>query len=173
VTHVACDEARHGEAIRAIFNEAIAHTTALYDYVPRTPEVMSAWFTDKRDGHWPIHGVEDSDGTLMGFASYGPFRLRPAYKYSVEHSIYVDIRYRRRGVGNVLLERLIESAQDQGYHTLVGGIDSLNAPSIAMHQRHGFTLCGTVREAGFKFGKWLDLEFYQLILPTPHTPTDG
>jgi phosphinothricin acetyltransferase len=109
----------------------------------------------------------------MGFASYGPFRAWPAYKYSVEHSVYVDARFRRRGIGCLLLERLIEAAQSQDYHVLVGAIDAANRESIALHQRLGFTHCGTIRQAGFKFGRWLDLAFYQLILATPSQPMDG
>ena len=168
-----CQENRHSEAILAIFNEVIATSTALYDYHPRTPEVMKSWFEAKRKGGYPVLGVEDSSGQLLGFASYGAFRAWPAYKYSVEHSIYVDSRFRGRGVGRLLLEQLIESARGRDYHVLIGGIDAANKPSIALHESLGFTHCGTIPQVGFKFGRWLDLSFYQLILPTPLRPLDG
>ena len=77
------------------------------------------------------------------------------------------------GVGKVLLAELIERARAQEYHVLVGGIDLSNRTSIALHERFGFTHAGTMRQAGFKFGKWLDLAFYQLILETPAHPVDG
>jgi phosphinothricin acetyltransferase len=109
----------------------------------------------------------------MGFASYGAFRPWPAYKYSVEHSLYVAAPWRRQGVGAVLLQAVIERAISQDYHVLVGGIDATNSASIALHERFGFERAGTMRQVGFKFGRWLDLCFYQLTLPTPESPVDS
>ena len=103
----------------------------------------------------------------LGFASYGMFRERPAYKYTVEHSIYIDTRFRGQGHGRVLLEAIVAAAVKQDYHVMVGGIDASNAVSIKLHESLGFTHCGTVAQAGFKFGRWLDLAFYQRILATP------
>jgi phosphinothricin acetyltransferase len=170
---VRCTQERHAGAILAIFNDAIVNSTALYDYKPREPESMGPWFAEKRERGFPVLGVEDEDGTLMGFASYGVFRVRPAYKYSVEHSVYIAEGYRRRGVGGRLLAALIEEARAQGMHTMVGGIDLANAASIALHERFGFEQAGVIREAAFKFGRWLDLAFYQKVLDTPAGPVDG
>ena len=170
--HILCGP-QHAEAIRAIQNEAILNSTALYDYKPRTPEMMADWFAAKAKGNFPVIGVENDDFELMGFASYGTFRAWPAYKYSVEHSVYVDARFRGRGFGRQLMERLIEAAQSQDYHVMIGGIDAANQASIALHNRMGFTQCASIKQAGFKFGRWLDLEFYQLVLPTPKSPVDG
>nr|WP_202797406.1 GNAT family N-acetyltransferase [Chthoniobacter flavus] len=169
---IRCQSERHAEPILAIFNEAIVNSTALYDYKPRTKEMMESWFEAKVRGNYPVIGLEE-EGELLGFASYGPFRAFPAYKYTVEHSIYVDTRFRRRGVGRVLLEQVIEAARGQDYHALVGGIDSTNHASIVLHEKLGFAHCGTIRQAGFKFGRWLDLAFYQLMLSTPLHPIDG
>ncbi|MFM7606755.1 MAG: N-acetyltransferase family protein [Prosthecobacter sp.] len=157
----------HLEAIRAIFNEAIAHSTALYDYEPRSPEVMEAWWAAKQASNLPVIGVLDENGTLMGFGSYGPFRPHAAYQYSVEHSIYVDARFRGRGIGKELLRRLIDRATEQGYHMMIGVIDAENTGSIALHAKAGFESCGHIRHAGYKFGRWLDLALYQLVLPVP------
>ena len=170
---IQCDPARHSDAILAILNDAIVNSTALYDYKPRTPEMMQAWFEAKAKGRFPVIGVESSDGELMGFASYGTFRAFPAYKYTVEHSVYVDARFRGQGLGRVLLQQVIEAARAQDYHVLVGGIDSTNRTSIALHEKAGFTHSGTIQQAGFKFGRWLDLAFYQFILNTPAQPEDG
>jgi phosphinothricin acetyltransferase len=170
---IECDERRHSEAILHILNEAIATSTALYDYQPRTPGMMAGWFEAKRKGDYPVIGVEDPSGQLLGFASYGAFRAWPAYKYSVEHSVYVDSRFRGRGVGRLLLEKIVEAARTRDYHVLIGGIDRANKASIALHEKLGFVHCATIQQVGFKFGRWLDLSFYQLILPTPLHPLDG
>src|SRR3954463_6843674 len=156
---VPCTHERHADAILAIFNDAIVNSTALYDYKPRTMEMMSAWFDAKAKGKFPVIGIASDSGELMGFGSYGTFRAWPAYKYSVEHSVYVDARFRGRGIGRRLLEEIIAAAQKQDYHILVGGIDSTNTVSIRLHEALAFTYCGTIRQAGFKFGRWLDLVF--------------
>ncbi len=170
---VECNFQEHATAILDIYNEAIANSTALYDYHPRTTDTMVAWFNDKQSGQYPVIGVTSESNELMGFASYGVFRARPAYKYSVEHSVYVHVDHRGKGVGNILMKQIIERAKAQQYHLLVGGIDADNQVSIALHEKFGFTHSGTVTQAGFKFGRWLDVAFYQLILETPHQPVDG
>ena len=170
---IRCEPRRHSDPILAILNDAIANSTALYDYKPRTPANMVSWFEAKAQKQYPVIGIENDSGELLGFASFGPFRAWPAYKYTVEHSVYVDARFRGQGVGRRLLEAVISAAEDQDYHVMVGGIDASNAVSIKLHESLGFTSCGIVRHAGFKFGRWLDLAFYQLILKTPATPVDG
>lgn len=170
---VACTLPAHGQAILDILNEAIRTSTAVYEYVPRTIETMVPWFKAKEAKGYPVIGVEDEAGTLMGFATYGVFRDRPAYKYSVEHSVYVQKDHRGKGLGKALMERLIVAAREQDLHVMVGGIDATNAVSIALHEQLGFVHAGTIRQAGFKFGRWLDLAFYQLTLQTPRDPVDG
>lgn len=170
---ISCTHAAHAAAILAIFNEAIATSTALYDYQPRSADSMVAWFAAKAAGNYPVIGAVDEHGTLLGFASYGPFRAFPAYKYSVEHSIYVHRDHRGQGLGRALLEKLIEAATGQDLHMLVGVIDMANTGSIALHEELGFRHSGTLRQAGFKFGGWLDVGFYQRILDTPAAPVDG
>jgi L-amino acid N-acyltransferase YncA len=173
MTIIQCDFERHAQAILAIFNDAISNSTALYDYKPRTMEMMASWFETKLKGKYPVIGAQSDDGEFMGFASYGTFRAWPAYKYSVEHSVYVDARFRGRGIGKRLLKEIIAAAQGQNYHTLVGVIDASNFVSVRLHEALGFSCCGTIQQAGFKFGRWLDVMFYQLILSTPAQPTDG
>jgi L-amino acid N-acyltransferase YncA len=161
------------EAIREIYNDAILNTTALYEYAPRTPEMMQDWLAMRERDGTPVLGIEWEPGLLAGFATWGPFRPRPAYKYSAEHSVYVAERFRGEGIGRQLMQAIVEEARRADLHMLVAGIDASNVASIALHSSLGFRCCGTVREAGFKFGRWLDLEFWQLILPTPATPVDG
>jgi phosphinothricin acetyltransferase len=170
---VNCTYDAHASAILAILNEAIVNSTALYDYVPRPPEAMVGWFQAKRAHDYPVIGAVSDDGELMGFASYGAFRPFPAYKYSVEHAIYVHKDHRRKGLARLLMQQLIARARAQDYHLVIGGIDMDNSASIALHESLGFTHSGTIRQAGFKFGRWLDLGFYQLVLETPLAPRDG
>ena len=168
-----CTHAAHAQAILDILNEAIVNSTALYDYAPRPLSSMDAWFATKHAAGFPVLGAVDDAGVLLGFASYGVFRERPAYKYSVEHSVYVHAGHRGHGVGVALMHALIAAARERGVHVMVGGIDVGNAASIRMHEKLGFVHAGTIREAGFKFGRWLDVGFWQLILDTPAVPVDG
>ncbi|SMF44605.1 GNAT family N-acetyltransferase [Pseudogulbenkiania subflava] len=170
---VDCDFDRHAAAILDIFNDAIVNSTALYDYKPRPAESMVSWFETKRKGGFPVIGIEGSDGQLLAFGSYGTFRAWPAFKYSVEHSVYVHKDYRGQGLGNTVMKALIAAARQNDVHAMMGGIDASNAGSIALHERLGFKHVATLPEVGFKFGRWLDLAFYQLLLDTPHTPVDG
>ncbi len=133
---------------------------------------MDGWFKTKESGNFPVIGVESPAGQLLGFASYGTFRAWPAYKYSVEHSVYVHKDHRGKGLGRILMQKLIAAAQEQNYHILIGGIEATNTESITLHERLGFVHAGTIRQAGFKFQRWLDLSFYQLILQTPTNPSD-
>lgn len=168
-----CNEAEHAAPILDILNEAIVNSTALYDYVPRPPQAMQAWFATKRAGGFPVVGAVDASGTLLGFASWGAFRAFPAYKYTVEHSVYVHHTQRGRGLGKLLMQELIRRARQAQIHVLVACIDASNSASIDLHQRLGFTHSGTFPQAGFKFGRWLDVAFYQLTLETPLHPVDG
>ena len=172
-TIVQCTFERHADAILDIFNDAIVNSTALYDYKPRTPQNMVTWFEAKRAGGFPVIGVEGGDGSLLGFGSYGTFRAYPANKYTVEHSVYVHKDARGKGLGRVLLEELIVLARGNNLHAMIGGIDATNSGSIALHEKLGFKHVGTLPEVGFKFGRWLDLAFYQRLLDTPKQPVEG
>jgi L-amino acid N-acyltransferase len=163
----------HALPILEILNEAIVNSTALYDYKPRTMQNMEQWFENKEKGSYPVIGLFNEDGTLMGFGSYGAFRAWPAYKYTVEHSLYVHKDFRGKGYGRIILSELIAQARKQDYHNLIAGIDSTNQVSISLHISFGFNFCGKIMHAGYKFNRWLDLEFYQLILSTPANPVEG
>lgn len=163
----------HAGPILEILNEAIVNSTALYDYRPRTLQNMEQWFENKEKGYYPVIGLFDDQGVLTGFGSYGPFRAWPAYKYTVEHSLYVHKDFRGKGFGRIILSEIIARAQNQDYHNLIAGIDSTNQVSIALHKSLGFEYCGIIKHAGYKFSGWLDLEFYQLILSTPLNPVEG
>jgi phosphinothricin acetyltransferase len=156
-------------SILEIYNDAILTTTAVYEYAPHTLAMRAAWYTDKVRLGIPVV-VAESDGRVVGFASYGSFRAWPAYQYAVEHSIYVHPEFRRRGIAKLLLQRLIELVREKGMHTLIAGIDAENTHSISLHRSFGFVETGHFREVGFKFGKWLDLKFMQLMLSPDQHP---
>jgi L-amino acid N-acyltransferase len=170
---IRCTADAHVTAIRDIYNDAILNSTAVYDYKPRTTEDVTRWFGAKATAALPVLGATDEAGNLCGFASYGPFRAWAAYKYTIEHSVYVHPDWRRQGVARQLLLALIAKASQAQYRTMVGGIDAENAASIQLHLQLGFVAAGTVKQAGYKFGRWLDLAFYQLMLPGPDLPTES
>jgi phosphinothricin acetyltransferase len=134
---------------------------------------MAGWFAGKRAGGFPVIGAVDGGDSLVGFATFGAFRPHPAYKYTVEHSVYVHRDQRGRGLGRHLLAALVDAAVAQDYHVMIGAIDADNAGSIALHEALGFRLAGRLPQVGFKFGRWLDLALYQRILATPAAPIDG
>jgi L-amino acid N-acyltransferase len=172
-----CTEALHAPAILDILNHAIVTSTALYDYQPRTLANMTTWFAAKQAGDFPVIGVfsalNNAQDELMGFASYGAFRAFPAYKYTVEHSVYVHNAHRGKGLGKLLMNAVIEAAQKQGKHVMVGAIDAANEVSLKLHTELGFERVGTMPQVGFKFGRWLDLALVQRVLATPDAPVDG
>ncbi len=158
-----CDYLNDGTRVLEILNDAILNTTALYDYDARTPEQVKEWFDHKSKNDYPVIGAFEA-GKLIGFATYGSFRRFAANRYTVEHSVYIDSDYRGHGLGKALMNELIDVAVQQHYHLMVGVIDANNAESISLHKKLGFTHAGTINEAGFKFGRWLDLALYQKLL---------
>jgi len=150
-------------AILAIVNYAIEHTTAIYDYGQHTLEVQQAWFDEKIQKGFPVI-VAEYDKRAVGFGTYGTFRQRDGYRFTVEHSVYVSNEFIGRGFGGMLLSELIKLAKEQKLHTMIGGIDASNKGSIEFHKKFGFIEVGNIKQAAFKFDRWLDLVFMQLIL---------
>lgn len=158
--------------IMEIYNDAILNTTAVYTYKAQTIEERLWWFQKKKEENYPVL-VNEENNLVTGFATYGLFRPHPAYKYTVEHSVYVHKDYRQHGIGSALVKEIIKIAGEREYKTVVAGINASNKSSIAMHEKLGFKYSGTIKKAGFKFGQWLDLAFYQLELSGPRNPIDG
>jgi L-amino acid N-acyltransferase len=149
--------------ILSIVNYEIRHSTAIYDYDPRSLTDQLDWFRKKQQENLPVL-VAELDGRVIGFATYGMFRPRIAYRFTVEHSIYIDREARGKGAGTRLMQQLIELARKAGYHVMIAGVDASNGGSYAFHQKFGFTEVARLREVGFKFDRWLDLILMQLFL---------
>jgi phosphinothricin acetyltransferase len=156
--------------ILEIYNDAILQTTAVYDYQVHTLGDRKQWYEKKKQEGYPLL-VFEKHGQVVAFATFGPFRPWPAYKYTIEHSVYVRKDCRNEGIATKLMRKIINIADAREYATLVAGIDAANAVSIRMHEKMGFKLSGVIRKAGYKFNQWLDLAFYQLELRGPSAPS--
>lgn len=151
------------QAILDIINYNILHSTALYDYSIRSLEQQKAILDDKIKKGFPII-VAEFDGLVTGFGLYSEFRFREAYKFTVEHSVYVNNNFHGKGIGKIVLKELIALAKKQGLHTMIGVIDAENQSSVDFHEKFGFKTVGIIKESGFKFDRWLHSVFMQLLL---------
>jgi L-amino acid N-acyltransferase YncA len=151
-------------AALSIYNEEVAHSTATYDYEPRSVDEQFALYDRKVAEGLGFFVACAPDGTVVGFSTYGPYRPRPGWRFACEHSVYVAAPWRGRGVGLSLLPPIMAHAGKKGFHTMIGVVDAANLASVRMHRRAGFTDVGTIREGGYKFDRWLDVTFLQAIL---------
>ncbi len=148
-------------AITRIYDHAVRHGTASFEIEPPDEPEMARRQSALLTGGFP-YLVAEHDGMVAGYAYAGPYRARPAYRWSIEDSIYVDPQMQGRGIGRALLERLIVEAETRGFRQMIAVIgDSANASSIELHRALGFRLVGTFDNVGFKFGRWLDAVLMQ------------
>ena len=151
-------------AITAIYDHAVRTGTATFELMPPDLAEMTRRFGALREGGFPYLAAE-LDGAVVGYAYAGPYRPRPAYRFTVENSIYLAPASHRRGIGIQLLQRLIAECEARGYRQMIAVIgDSANAGSIGVHTRAGFQMIGTHPSVGLKFGRWLDTVMMQLAL---------
>lgn len=150
-------------ALVRIYNDLGVATTASYDLEPLSAEERRHWLADHDAHNWPVL-VAVLDGEVVGYASYGRFRDKPGYDFTVEHSVYVLPRAQRSGVGRALMTELIRYARRQGLHAMVGVIDADNAISLAFHESLGFANEGVLHQVGRKFGRWLDVAIVVRVL---------
>jgi phosphinothricin acetyltransferase len=151
------------EAIRAIYNDAVLNTTAVFDYVAREPQAQRDWMQMKADQNLPVLVATDDD-TVVGYSSYGQFRPWPAFLYTAENAIYIAPGRRGQGIGQTLLGALIAVAKQRGLRSMVAAITAENAASLHLHEKLGFQRTGLIRDSGWKFDRWLDLVFLQRML---------
>ncbi|WP_407695284.1 GNAT family N-acetyltransferase [Sinorhizobium saheli] len=154
------------EAIRDIYNDAVANTTAIWNETLVDVANRAAWLKARNAAGFPVLVAVSDTAEVVGYASFGEWRAFDGYRHTVEHSVYVRADQRGAGVGRALMLALIERAEALGKHVMVAGIESGNLGSIRLHERLGFRETGVMKEVGTKFGRWLDLTFMQLILRT-------
>ena len=156
-------EVKDTQAILDIINFNIINSTALYDYNIRTLEQQKSILEDKKTKGFPVI-IAEIDNDVVGFGMYSEFRFREAYKFTVEHSVYVNQNFHGKGIGKILLQELINRAKEQKLHTMIAVIDEENQSSIEFHEKFGFKIVGVIKESGYKFDRWLHSVFMQLIL---------
>jgi phosphinothricin acetyltransferase len=143
-------------SITRIYAHAVRHGTASFEYDPPDEAEMTRRMRSLLDGGYP-YLVAEVEGSVMGYAYAGPYRTRPAYRYTVENSVYIAPEAQRRGIGRVLLDRLIAESETRGYRLMIAVIgDSAQTPSIELHRAAGFRLVGAFEAVGYKFDRWLD-----------------
>jgi L-amino acid N-acyltransferase YncA len=143
-------------AILAIYNDVVTNTTAIYDQRVSTLDERQAWFDARRRQNLPVLAAE-LNGELVGFSSFGEWRSRWGYRYTVEHSVHVRADCRGRGYGRALIEALFAPAAALGMHTMIGHIDSAATASLRLHEKLGFRMIGTFREVAKLRERWLDV----------------
>ena len=151
-------------AITDIYEHAVRFGTATFELIPPDLAEMRRRFEALLDGGFP-HVVAALDARVIGYAYAGAYRPRPAYRFTVENSVYLHPSMHRCGIGRQLLQRLIDECETRGFRQMIAVIgDSANAASIGVHSKCGFQMIGTHPDVGFKFGRWLDTVMMQLAL---------
>ena len=149
-------------ALLDIYNYEVVHGVATLDLAPKSLDDWQVWFDCHNVDNHPLY-VAVEDGQVAGYASLSPYREKEAYRSTVELSIYIHPEFRRRGIAGALMGFLLEEARkDERTHTVVSVITSGNEASCRLHEKFGFTFCGTIREVGMKFGRYLDIDNYSL-----------
>jgi phosphinothricin acetyltransferase len=151
-------------AILAIYNHAVLHTTASYDYEPRTLEHRVTWFEDHGRTGLPVFVATDPSGTVVGWSALNRFHDRAGFRFTSENSVYVAEAARGRGVGTLLMPPLIDGAKALGLHAIIAAIDAQNEASIRLHAKFGFEKAGLFRQVGYKFDRWLDVLYMERIV---------
>ncbi len=151
-------EPRDTEPLRAIYNWAVASTTATMATTPRQPDAQIAWMETHNGLPYPALVAEDADGgQVVGYASLSPYIPREGYRFTSEVSVYVHCDWHGLGIGSALLSSLLVEADRRGFVSLLALITADNEPSLRLHRRNGFTDAGALRRVGYKFDRWLDV----------------
>lgn len=151
------------ERILDIYNYEVLNSTASFDIKPKALDDRLEWF-EKHTGRYPVIVAEVNE-KAVGYASLSPYREKEGYAATVELSVYVSAHYRGYGIGKALMEEILKMARENGgIHTVISVITGGNEISVKLHESFGFVHCGTIKEAGRKFGKYLDIENYQLMV---------
>ncbi|WP_068311656.1 GNAT family N-acetyltransferase [Polycladidibacter hongkongensis] len=157
-------------SILEIHNDAVRNLSAIWTTKLDTLEDRLAWLEERTVKGFPILIADDDEGNILGFGSYGTFRGKSGYDLTVEHSVYLKETAQGKGIGRALMQQLIQHAQSAGFHVMIGAIESGNTHSIALHEKLGFEIVGTLPEVGHKYGRWLSLCLMTLKLSDAKAP---
>jgi len=150
--------------ILEIYNEAVLNTTASYDYEPRTLEHRIVWYDDHVKNNLPVFVAVNESGRVVGWSALNRYHDRKGYQFTTENSVYVAADLRGRGIGKLLMRPLVDGARQRGLHAILAGIDAENEASIRLHASFGFVTVAHFKQVGFKFGRWLDVVYMELLL---------
>jgi L-amino acid N-acyltransferase YncA len=146
-----------------IYNYYISNTCITFEEEPVSVDEMAGRIENVvKDLYWLVY---EEDGRILGYAYYTKWRVRSAYKFSVESTVYVDYNCKGRGIGRKLYTALLENAHKQGIHVIIGGIALPNPESVILHEKMGFDKVAQFREVGFKHNQWVDVGYWELMLP--------
>lgn len=145
-----------------IYNYEVVYGISTLDIHPKTMEEWKQWFDAHNIDNHPLI-VAEIDGHAVGYASLSSYREKEAYCSTVELSVYVAASYRKRGIADVLMKVILDMAkEDESIHMVVSVITGGNEASIRLHDKYGFTYCGSIHEVGVKFSEYRDIENYEL-----------
>ena len=149
--------------ISDIYNHAVLNTTASYDYEPRNMDHRVAWFEMHQKQDLPVFVAENLSG-VVGWSSLSKYHDRMGYRFTVEDSVYIAEAHRGKGIGKALLAPLIQGARERKLRAIIGAIDADNKASIRLHAGFGFEIVGHFKKVGYKFDRWLDVVYMELLL---------
>jgi len=153
--------------ILEIYNDAVLTTTATYDYEPRTLEQRQSWFDEHQRIDFPIFVAVNGIQRIVGWSALNRYHDRMGYRFTTENSIYIAADFRGQGIGKKLLAPLIDSAKRLGLRAIIAAIDGENEASVRLHAGFGFESVGHFKKVGYKFNRWLDVVYMELLLPEP------
>src|ERR1043166_1109799 len=150
--------------ISEIYKDATLKTASTYDYEPRTMEHRVAWFEDHAKTNYPVFVAQNEEGRIVGWSALNEFRPRAGYRFTTENSVYVAADQRGRGIGKLLMPPLITAARERRLHAILAGIDAENEASNRLHAHFGFEKVACLKQVGYKFDRWLDVVYMELLL---------
>ena len=151
--------------ILEIYNDAVVTTTATYDYEPRSLEHRRQWFVERERDDYAVFVAVDEEQRVVGWSALNPYHARMGYRFTAENSVYVAASRRGQGIGRKLLGPLVAAAEKRGLRAIIAAIDADNEASIRLHASFGFEKVGYFRQVGYKFDRWLDVIYMEVLLP--------
>lgn len=157
-------ERRDLKPITEIYNHAVLNTTASADYEPQSVEQRVKWYETRKRLGFPMF-VAEAEGKVIGWASLSPYHTRPGYRFTAENSVYIAPDWQGRGIGKLLMVCVLEEGRKLGLHAIIASIEASSEASIRLHASLGFEQRGVMKELVYKFDRWLDVVYMELILP--------